>query len=252
MRIVISSGHGRYTSGAIGIINEVTEARRVTDRVAELLRSVSVGVVVFHDNTSRNVATNLNTIVNFHNAQTRDLDVSVHFNAFSRTDLPRGTEVLYLHNRDLAARVSRAISDASGLINRGARRRTDLFFLNNARRAPILIEVCFVDSSADVRIYQSRFEEICRAIAESLSGRRIPINDGGGLLTREFQELDQRLRRLENRVVFNHIRDVPDWGAPTIQKLINRGFLRGTDEGLNISEDLLRVLVINDRAGIYG
>ena len=38
----------------------------------------------------------------------------------------------------------------------------------------------------------------------------------------------------------------------TIQKLINKGYLSGNGQNLDISEDMLRVLVINDRAGVYG
>lgn len=52
--------------------------------------------------------------------------------------------------------------------------------------------------------------------------------------------------------VYNSIDEVPDWGKPTIKKLINRGYLKGNGKGLDLSEDLLRTLVINDRAGIYG
>jgi len=58
-----------------------------------------------------------------------------------------------------------AISEAGGLINRGAHKRSDLYFLNGTNEPAILIEVCFVDAAADVEAYQQNFEEICRAIA---------------------------------------------------------------------------------------
>jgi N-acetylmuramoyl-L-alanine amidase len=35
----------------------------------------------------------------------------------------------------------------------------------------ILIEVCFVDSEADVALYGEQFDEICKAIANVLAGR---------------------------------------------------------------------------------
>ena len=57
----------------------------------------------------------------------------------------------------------------------------------------------------------------------------------------------------EEKIMYNTIKDIPDWGKPTIEKLINKGFLNGDTEGkLNLSMDMLRVLVINDRAGLYG
>jgi N-acetylmuramoyl-L-alanine amidase len=35
----------------------------------------------------------------------------------------------------------------------------------------ILIEVCFVDSTADAAIYDSKFDQICEAIATVLGGK---------------------------------------------------------------------------------
>src|SRR5207344_3168212 len=92
MRVVISSGHGLYVRGACGILDEVDEARRVANRVAEELQSRGADVMVFHDNMSKSQNENLNAIVNFHNAQERDLDVSVHFNAFVHFDGTVATE----------------------------------------------------------------------------------------------------------------------------------------------------------------
>jgi N-acetylmuramoyl-L-alanine amidase len=165
MKIVISSGHGKYVRGASGLIDEVDEARKVVEEVSERLAKNGHEVVVFHDDTSTSQNENLNTIVNFHNSQERDIDVSVHFNAYVPTDGGRGTEVLYVTQEDIATRVSQAIAAAGGLINRGAHYRSDLFFLNGTDEPSILIEVCFVDAAADVEAYQANFDEICKAIA---------------------------------------------------------------------------------------
>ena len=69
-----------------------------------------VDVKVFHDDTSHSQNENLETIVNYHNAQTRDLDVSVHFNAYVETAKPMGVEVLYVTQSALASQVSAAIA----------------------------------------------------------------------------------------------------------------------------------------------
>lgn len=172
MRIVLSSGHGKYIRGAADIIDEVNEARAVVETVAEVLREQHVDVKTFHDDVSHSQNENLNRIVDFHNSQTRDLDVSVHFNAYQHTSKPMGTEVLYVSSTgaEIAKTVVDAIVESSGLINRGPKKRTDLFFLNNTEEPAVLIEVCFVDSQADVDIYRSSFLDICSAIATSLSG----------------------------------------------------------------------------------
>jgi N-acetylmuramoyl-L-alanine amidase len=168
-RVVISSGHGKYVRGACGILDEVDEARKVVERLADELRDRGVEVKTFHDDTSHSQNENLNTIVDYHNSQTRELDVSVHFNAYIETTSPMGSECLYVTQSALADHVSAALA-ACGFINRGAKKRTDLFFLNQTTGPAILIEICFVDSSADAAVYEDQFEAICEAIAGVLGG----------------------------------------------------------------------------------
>ena len=171
MKTTISSGHGKYVSGASSIIDEVAEARKVVNRVGEILKELNEEVNIYHDNTSKTKTTNVNNIVKYHNSTVRDKDISIHFNASKETDKAMGVEVLYYSdaNKELASKVSKSISDASGLKNRGAKLRDDLGFLKNTQKGAILIEVCFVDSKEDVRIYKEKFEDICIAIAEVIS-----------------------------------------------------------------------------------
>jgi N-acetylmuramoyl-L-alanine amidase len=174
-RIVISSGHGLKVRGASGIIDEVDEARRVVEAVAERLRSLNVEVVTYHDDVSTTQSENLERIVDFHNAQgPHDLDASLHFNAYTETSSPMGTEVLYLTQVDLADRLSSTIAAVSGLIDRGPKKRDDLYFLNSTNELAILIETCFVDSEADTKIYKTYFDRICWAIAGIVSGHQAP------------------------------------------------------------------------------
>lgn len=175
--ITISPGHWRIGSGARDLLDEVTEARKVVNRVVEILRSNKITVNHVEDNTSKNQQQNLSYLVSQHNKTNRKLDVSIHFNSFKRTNKGMGVEVLYYDAKDLAAKVSNAISKASGLIDRGAKKRTDLAFLNGTHKPAILIEVCFVNSEVDVAIYNRDFEKICRAIARELAayvGHSIP------------------------------------------------------------------------------
>jgi N-acetylmuramoyl-L-alanine amidase len=165
MQIVISSGHGLKIRGASGILDEVDEARKVVPAVAENLRKFGHEVMTFNDDVSTSQNENLHRIVDYHNAQSRDIDISIHFNAYMPTDSGMGTEVLYLTQEDIARRVVDAISNSSGLINRGPKKRTDLYFLNNTDEPAILIETCFVDSKTDADLYRKYFDSICMAIA---------------------------------------------------------------------------------------
>src|SRR6516225_2278711 len=93
-RIAISVGHGLHIRGASGSpkppqVDEVDEAKKIVDRVAELL-----GCVKFFDTNSTSQSQNLNAITSWHNKQSRDLDVSCHWNAFDHS--AHGTEILYV------------------------------------------------------------------------------------------------------------------------------------------------------------
>ena len=63
-----------------------------------------------------------------------------------------------------------------------------------------------------------------------------------------------KVDKLEHKMIYAWVdSNMPDWARPTITKLINKGYLKGDEEGrLNLDDNMLRMLVINDRAGIYG
>ena len=168
-QVNISSGHSINCQGAADIINEVTEARKVVDRVYEIIKASGKQCYKYHD-TSSSSTQNLVNIVNWHNGFKDGVDVSIHFNAYTHINKPMGTEVCYYSNSSLAAAVSKEIATAGGFINRGAKQRTGLYFLKHTNKPAILIEVCFVDSVADVNLYRANFERICQAIAKSLIG----------------------------------------------------------------------------------
>ncbi|WP_052343838.1 N-acetylmuramoyl-L-alanine amidase [Bacillus massiliigorillae] len=181
--VVISSGHAKYVSGAIGILNEVTEARKVVPQVAKYLKELVITVYEFHDDTSKTQKDNINTIVKYHNSKKRDLDVSVHFN--SGTKVTGGVEVLYCTDaqKTIATKVSSAISNSLGIRDRGAKKRNDLGFLNGTKQPAILIEVCFVDVKENADAYHKNFDACCRAIAETITNKKLPTkatsNDDG-------------------------------------------------------------------------
>lgn len=171
MRIVISSGHGKYIRGASGYLDEVDEARRVVETVAAMLSMSGSSVQTFHDNVSTTQDENLERIVDFHNDHTRDLDVSVHFNAYDTTSKKMGCECYYITQEELSARVSENMAEAMNLPDRGAKPGSGLYFLKHTEMPAILIETCFVDSSADAQAYNANYEAVCSGIAAAISGQ---------------------------------------------------------------------------------
>lgn len=221
--ISFSPGHWAKGSGASGLIDEVTEARKVSKRVVDILKSSKLKVNYIEDNTSKNQKENLNYLVSQHNKTDRKLDVSIHFNASGEiTTKGIGTEVLYYTEKDLAIKLSRAISQASGLIDRGAKQRTDLAILKGTNKPAILIEICFVNSTTDVAIYRRDFEKICQSIANILI-----VHLGKSIVQpeqkkeRETMELLTETGRIEIREMLRKARDREIIGSVHTDQKIN-------------------------------
>lgn len=168
----ISPGHFGIGTGASDCIDEVTHAIKVSKRVTEILKASGVKVNYIEDNKSKTKAENLNWLVKTHNSfKDALLDVSVHFNSSgSRVHKDIGVEVLIAKesNKKIASVLSKGISDASGMINRGVKIRKELAFLNGTNKPAVLLEICFVNSSVDVKKYKDNFEAICINIAKAI------------------------------------------------------------------------------------
>lgn len=170
--LTISAGHWGKGTGANGFLDEGVENIRVGKRVADILRSANIVTNYIQDTINKNAKDNVNWLVAQHNKTYREFDVQIHFNSSKGTHSKGiGVEVLVYGESmiPLAKRISKAISNVSGLIDRGGKIRKDLGFLRNTKKPAILIEVCFVNDSVDTAIYRRDFEKICQAIAKELA-----------------------------------------------------------------------------------
>lgn len=86
------------------------------------------------------------------------------------------------------------------------------------------------------------------------------INDKEGLTMSQYKELKSMMSKLSDKIdkignpmIYNYVdKNMPEYARPTIQKLINRGYLKGDSSGkLNLTDDMLRILVILDRSGSF-
>ncbi|MER2112946.1 MAG: N-acetylmuramoyl-L-alanine amidase [Solibacillus isronensis] len=169
--LTISAGHYGKGTGASGYMNEGEETVSLVQELGKKLQQKGVKVNVIIDKQSKSQQQNLTYLVKQHNATQRELDVSIHFNSASTQQKEGiGTEVLYV-NPSMAAfaqKTSTAIANAGKFKNRGAKQRTNLAFLNGTTKKAILIEVCFVNSEQDVKLYRTNKDQIIEAIAETL------------------------------------------------------------------------------------
>lgn len=250
MKILLIGGHGAGDSGAVSTINGVgyqenTENEKVVALIAEALEGYCE--VDCYD-SSRNAYTDyqnglLNSTVTFSDY---DYVLEIHFNAFvasSSDGVTKGTEVLVRStqtNNELPTKLIQAIANY-GLTNRGVKTSTLAVIgqANNAGTLACLLEVCFIDDPDDMAIYLSKRDEICNSLAQAI------ISHYG--LTKEVIEEEEEM------VIYATIDDIPDWGIATVTKLVNNGALKGEDDAgtLNLEYNMLRLLVIHDRLGMY-
>lgn len=80
------------------------------------------------------------------------------------------------------------------------------------------------------------------------------------LMSKEYEELKVEISalksevdKLNSKMIYNYVDDnMPDWAKPTIQKMMDKELLQGDENGaLGLTDELLRVFVTNDRAGLY-
>ena len=175
MKISVHAGHnpdGKIACGAVGLIKESTQARKVKKYAIKYLRAAGHTV---YDCTCKNGTSQsdvLNKIGKLQNAHTVDLDVSIHFNSGANdkngNGKNTGTEVLVYDKSsdsyEVAENICKEIAKL-GFTNRGVKIRTDLYVLNHtatAKKKALLIECCFVDDKDDIVLYKA--EKMAQAI----------------------------------------------------------------------------------------
>ena len=82
--------------------------------------------------------------------------------------------------------------------------------------------------------------------------------DGGAVerRARKFAQIVGAVRPSYDKEVeevrYNTVEECPSWARKTVQKLIDKKYLDGNGQSLDLSHDMVRVLVIQDRAGGFG
>lgn len=165
----VHGGHNSIVPGAAKYLNEVTEDRKVKNKVISLLKAAGHTVYDCTDDSGQTQSKNLANIVSKCNKHSVDLDISIHLNAGGGT----GAEVLYTSSsgKAWAEKVSKAVSSALGIRNRGAKKRDNLYVLNHTKSTAILVECCFVDSQTDKNAWDA--DKCAEAIVEAVTGKKV-------------------------------------------------------------------------------
>ena len=175
MKIAIRGGHCPKVTGAKGILDELTEDRKVKNSVIKYLKQLNYDVLDVTppvNTTSSNG--DLYYGVNKANNWGANLFISIHFNkAYDSYNGALGSEVCVYSNFDTAQRVVNGLSSL-GFKNRGQKIRTGLYELRNTTMKAMIIEVCFVEATGDVALYNKLgYDLIGKTIAESIANNKV-------------------------------------------------------------------------------
>lgn len=251
MKILLISGHGAGDPGATSKINgvsykEADETRRVTSALKKALDGYCETTIY---PTDRNAFEDyekgtLSAVAKF---SQYDYVLEIHFNAFTSGPSDKKTKGVecYVTKSEATTKVEEDICrrvSTVGLTNRGVK-RYNWSVINTVRKIGVssaLLEVCFIDDPDDMAVYTKNFQKIVNEIANAI------IGVFGLKKVAEEEEED------DNMTIYKTLAEVPSWGQATVKKLIAKGYLEGTGDGLNLEHNMLRTLVIIDRAGIFG
>ena len=177
----VHAGHnpdGKKACGAVGLIKESTEARKVKNLVIKYLKAQGHTVYDCTVNDGTSASNVLTKIVSKCNAHKVDLDVSIHFNSGvgdkKGNDKTTGTEVLIYSQtskaKDEATRICKEIAKL-GFKNRGVKIRDGLYVLRKTNSPALLIECCFVNDKDDVELYNA--DKMAKAIVKGITGKEV-------------------------------------------------------------------------------
>lgn len=74
----------------------------------------------------------------------------------------------------------------------------------------------------------------------------------GGLTVEQYNELDERLKKLENPMIYNYIDDnMPKWAHEAVKWCVDKGIIQGTGDGLGLNDMKLWTCVVIYRLAKY-
>lgn len=167
--VILDAGHGGSDFGATYLGRmEKDDNLRLTMAVGSILQDA--GVNVLYTRTSDVYETPARKAADG-NVSNADYFISIHRNSSPYPNQYTGIESL-VYNRygtaaDMAGNINRQLERA-GFVNQGVNERQNLAILRRTNMPAVLLEVGFINTDRDNAIYDSRFQEIAKAIADGI------------------------------------------------------------------------------------
>jgi N-acetylmuramoyl-L-alanine amidase len=170
MKFGIDMGHNcpPHDIGASGVRQEDVVIKEVGTRLIAKLAAAGHSVINCTPTSAVSLNDSLRKRANKANSNNVDIFVSIHFNAFQPTTKAMGSEVYGISQTSQAIAKSVLTEIVKlGFKNRGVK-NTRFSVLVNTSMPAILIECCFVDSQADMDLFDA--EKMAEAIKVGLIG----------------------------------------------------------------------------------
>lgn len=248
MKVFIDAGHNNsgWNTGAVGNgLREQDISFAVAKELSSLLSSKGVETKLSRPTKETNLGTNNTTAINARwqmaNAWKANYFISVHCNSVDNANAS-GTEVLYCKPDSIiyAEKILHTYIKKTRLESRGIKYRNDVAVIRNTLMPAILIELAFISNLNDANFMKNNVAVMAQGIADGLF-------ELCGI--KEDEELQEAFK-MEKR--YKKFEELPEWAKPTIKKLMDKGLLYGDENGdVDLSPDMVRVFIVNDRAGNY-
>jgi N-acetylmuramoyl-L-alanine amidase len=177
MKIGLRGGHSPNCKGAMGILDEQAEVRKIYNEMVPMLQSAGHTVINCNSDAST-VNGELSEGTNKANSNKCDMYVTIHMNASSGAG--NGTEVFLYDNTNLMMnqRAGNICNNFAkeGFQNRGVKFNTGYHDLNASGMPAMIVETLFCDNQHDADLYRKlEAKGIAKLIAEGITGKSIGI-----------------------------------------------------------------------------
>ena len=167
--IMLDAGHGGRDPGAVfNGRQEKDDTLRLTLAIGEILQNN--GVDVEYTRTTDVYTSPYERAMKANNAGV-DFFISINRNSFPTDNEVFGVESLVYDLSGIKYQMAQDINEqleAIGFVNLGVKARPNLVVLRRTRMPAVLVEVGFIDSNVDNRLFDDNFDDIAQAIASGI------------------------------------------------------------------------------------
>lgn len=231
-KIYISPSDQVKNAYAAGNTTEAIQCRRIA--VALKLSLLRCGFAAL-----TNISDTMTERVNESNEWGADLHVCLHSNAFNGE--VSGTRIFSYDLEGEGYEAAKAIFARLAPITPGTSENIKpypaLYEVRNSNAACVYIEIDFHDVDAVALWIIENTQEIAEAICQG-------ICDHYGVeyvVRKEMEDVADAVR-------YQKLEELPAWAVPEATELVELGALKGNEKGLDVTEDMLRCMIINLRA----